>query len=284
MRLNLVGISRSVFTLAPAAIPVAIAIPVALVVALGPQGGARAAELVPHRAIYSLSLGETSAPGRFIGVGGVVKTTLEKTCDAWITAERINMQVTTQSGQGLNQNLIYTGWESLDGRRYRFAAHSNTNGEKKKFKGTARSDPKAAGEAVYSQPKKIIMKLPPGTQFYLGLTSWLIDQAKAGLSRAETVIFDGTDEEGPQRAIVFIVPLNKPVAGAENKLGPLLDRPGWTMRIAFYPLGGLAAEPDYEVQAVVLDNGVTPKLDLVFTTFTAVQTLEKIEALEQPQC
>lgn len=280
MRPSLAGISRSVFTLAPAAIPVA----VALAVALGPQGGARAAELVPHRAIYSLSLGETSAPGRFIGVGGAVKTTLEKTCDAWITAERINMRVTTREGDQVSQDLMYTGWESLDGRRYRFAAYSNTNGEKKRFKGTARSDPKAAGEAVYSQPKKTTMKLPPGTRFYLGLTSWLIDQAKAGKSRAETVIFDGTDEEGPQRAIVFIVPLNKPAAGAGNKLGPLLDRPGWTMRIAFYPLGGRAAEPDYEVQAVVLDNGVTPKLDLVFATFTAVQTLEKIEALEQPKC
>lgn len=284
MRPSLAGISRSVFTLAPAAIAIAVAIAGALVVAPGPQGDARAAELVPHRAIYSLSLGETSAPGRFLGVGGAVKTALEKTCDAWITAEQINMQVTTREGGRLSQNLMYTGWESLDGRRYRFVAYSNTNGEKKKFKGTARSDPKAAGEAVYSQPKKIIMKLPPGTRFYLGLTSWLIDQAKAGKSRAETVIFDGTDEEGPQRAIVFIVPLNKPAAGAKNKLGPLLDRPGWTMRIAFYPLGGRAAEPDYEVQAVVLDNGVTPKLDLVFATFTAVQTLEKIEALEQPKC
>ncbi len=276
MRPSLAGISRSLFTLAPIAIAIA--------VAPGPQGDARAAELTPHRAIYSLSLGETGSPGRFIGVGGAVKTVLEKACDAWITAERVNMRVTTREGGQVSQDLMYTGWESLDGRRYRFVAYSTTNGERKKFKGTARSDPKAAGEAVYSQPKKIIMKLPPGTRFYLGMTSWLIDQAKAGLSRAETVIFDGTDEEGPQRAIVFIVPLNKPAAGAGNKLGPLLDRPGWTMRIAFYPLGGRAAEPDYEVQAVVLDNGVTPKLELVFSSFTAIQTLEKIEALEQPQC
>lgn len=275
MRLNLAGISTSGFTLAAA---------IAIVMAPGPQGAARAAELVPHRAIYSLSLGETSSPGQFIAVGGAVKTALEKTCDAWITAERINMQVTTQEGVQLNQYLMYTGWESLDGRRYRFVAHSITNGEKKKYKGAARSDPNAAGEAVYSQPKKITMKLPPGTRFYLGLTSWLIDQAKAGKSRAETVIFDGTDEDGPQRAIVFIVPLKKPAGGAKNKLGPLLDRPGWTMRIAFYPLDGRAAVPDYEVEAVVLDNGVTPKLDLVFSSFTAVQTLEKIEALELPKC
>lgn len=252
------------------------------VMALAVSVGPAAAELAPHRAIYSLSLGETQEPGQFLGVGGAVRTTLEKTCDAWITVEQVNMNVITQTGDSLKQKLAYTGWESLDGKRYRFAARYVTNGEDKKFKGVAHVDSKNFGEAVYSQPKKIIMKLPPGTQFYWGLTSWLIKQARAGASRAEAVVFDGTDEEGPQRAIAFIIPLPKKTA--KSKLGPLLDRPGWTMRIAFYPLGSRAAAPDYEVQAVILDNGVTPELKLIFTSFTAVQTLEKIEALTLPQC
>ena len=125
------------------------------------------------------------------------------------------------------------------------------------------------------------MKLPPGTQFYWGLTAWLIKQAQAGKNRAEAVVFDGTDEEGPQKAVAFIIPLSK--KNTENK-EPLLDRPGWTMRIAFYPVDGRAAEPEYEVQAVVLDNGVTPKMDLIFSSLTAVQKLEKIEALTLPKC
>ena len=250
----------------------------ALAVSIGPA----LAELAPHRAIYSLSLGETQEPGQFLGVDGAVRTTLEKTCDAWITAEQVNMTVTTQNGDNLKQKLAYTSWESLDGKRYRFVARSITNGDDKKYKGVARSDSKKAGEAVYSQPKKITMKLPPGTRFYWGLTSWLIKQARAGETRAEAVVFDGTDEEGPQRAIAFIIPLAK--KAAKNTLGPLLDRPGWTMRIAFYPLDSRAAAPDYEVQAVVLDNGVMPKLKLVFTSFTAIQTLEKIEALTSPTC
>ena len=56
------------------------------------------------------------------------------------------------------------------------------------------------------------------------------------------------------------------------------------MRIAFYPIDSRGAAPDYEVQAVILDNGVTPKMELVFTNFTAIQKLEKIEALELPNC
>ena len=243
-----------------------------------------AGEIVPHRAIYSLTLGQADSLSRYVDVGGVVTSVLEKTCDAWIIAEQVTMQIDTQVGGPLRQNLKYTGWESFDGRRYRFAARSRTNGESKSFQGDAWSDPDGPGEAAYTRPEKITMALPPGTHFYFGLTSWLIEQAKAGVSRAETVVFDGTDEEGPQRAVVFIVPFVKKGGEAEPRLGPLVDRPGWIMRIAFYPLDSLDAAPDYEVQAVVLDNGVTPRLELVFTGFTAIQTLEKIEALELPHC
>jgi len=266
---------------------------VAAVIAPGDANAGRAAstagvDLVPHRAIYSLSMGRTNSSGQFVNVGGAVRAVLEKTCDAWISAEQVRMQVTTQSGGQLRQDLSYTGWESLDGRKYRFAARSSTNGEITKYRGIAHSDPDTAGEAVYSEPKKNTMSLPSGTQFYFGLTSWLIEKARSGARRVETTVFDGTDEEGPQKAIAFIIPLksmeNRPKAKANKNLGPLVDRPGWKMHMAFYPLGGQAAEPDYEVRAVVLDNGITPKLELVFTSFTAIQTLEKIEALDEPEC
>ena len=241
-------------------------------------------EMVPHRAVYSLTMGKSGPSGRFVNVGGAVKVVLEKTCDAWIAAEQINMHIDTQVGGRLLQDLKYTGWESFDGKQYRFAARSRINNESKKFMGNAQSDPKQPGEAVYSKPKKLKMELPPGTRFYFGLTSWLIERARSGASRAETVVFDGTDEEGPQRAVAFIIPLDNKGVIAKNEMGPLLDRPGWTMRIAFYPIDSRGAAPDYEVQAVILDNGVTPKMELVFTDFTAIQKLEKIEALELPKC
>ncbi|MBC8338927.1 MAG: DUF1849 family protein [Alphaproteobacteria bacterium] len=254
----------------------------------GGTGVGAGVDLLAHKAVYSLKMGKTDSPGQFLNVGGAVETVMEKTCDAWISAEQVNMQVTTQSGGVLRQDLVYTGWESFDGKAYRFAASSSTNGKTTKYRGSARAHPETAGEAVYVEPEKITMVLPSGTQFYFGLTSWLIEKARAGETRAETIVFDGTDEEGPQKAIAFIIPLrknykHKAQVGGEH-LGALVDRPGWIMRIAFYPVDGRAAAPDYEVQAVVLDNGVTPKLEMVFSSFTAIQTLEKIEAIEKPQC
>lgn len=252
--------------------------------AIGLSAASALADLVPHRAIYSLSMGKGDPSGRFSNVGGAVSTTVEKTCDAWITVEQIDMRVETTIGGELDQKLSFSGWESLDGRDYRFVARSRTNLEQKQFKGSARSDPERPGKAAYTEPKKIDIELPPGTHFYLGLTKWLIERAKAGDKRAETIVFDGTDETGPQRAVAFIIPLDKERAADEAGLGPLVERPGWTMRIAFFPIAGIAAAPDYEVEAVVLDNGVTPRLKMVFAGFTAIQKMEKIEALEPPRC
>jgi hypothetical protein len=245
---------------------------------------AAAADLTPHRAIYSLSLGKADASGRFVNVGGAVKTTLERTCDAWITAEQVNMLVDTQVGGQLKQYLDFTGWESLDGKSYRFVARSRTNGELKNYKGTAKSDPDRKGEAVYTQPKPLTMELPPGTHFYFGLSRWLIERAQTGATRAETTVFDGTDDTGPQRAVAFIIPLAKNGVKAKAGLGPLVERPGWRVRLAFFPVGGTGAAPEYEVEVVMLDNSVTPRLEMVFPGFTAVQTLEKIEALNPPSC
>ena len=241
-------------------------------------------EFAPHRAIYSLSLGKADSSGRFVSVSGAVKTSLEKTCEAWITAEQVEMRVDTQVGGQLRQDLNFTGWESFDGTDYRFVARSRTNGETKNFKGSAHVDPDRKGEAVYTQPKPIKMELPPGTHFYFGLTRWLIEQAGRGAPRAETIVFDGTDESGPQRAVAFFIPLSKEAAKTKAGMGPLVERPGWKVRLAFFPVSGTGAAPDYEVEAVLLDNSVTPRLEMVFTGFTAVQTLEKIEPLEQPRC
>ncbi len=243
--------------------------------------------LLPHSSFYSLSMGTSKNSESFVDVKGIVRANLERTCEGWITSERIKMQVSLQSNRQWKQELIYTGWESNDGTKYRFATRSSNNGKTVKYRGIANSNENLPGKAIYSQPKKVVMILPPGTHFYYGLTAWLIKKARSGVRRAETTVFDGTDLDGPQQVTSFIIPIKaKDVLDKKMNsiLGPLIERPGWKMHIAFYASGGRKAEPEYEVRAIILDNGIIPKLDLVFDTFTAVQTLEKIELIKAPNC
>ena len=76
--------------------------------------------LLPHRAFYSLSMGTSEYPGRFIDVRGFVNAAIEKTCDGWITSEHVKMQVSLEPNRLWNQELIYTGWESTDGKKISF--------------------------------------------------------------------------------------------------------------------------------------------------------------------
>ena len=243
--------------------------------------------LLPHRSFYLLNMGASENTESIVDVKGYVRATLEKVCDGWIASEQVKMQVSLQSNRKWNQELKYTGWESIDRRKYRFATRSLNNGETVNYRGIAHSNEDLPGKAKYSMPKKLTMKLPPGTQFYSGLTAWLIKKARSGARRAETIIFDGTDLEGPQKVISFILPFranDKLDTKFKSILGPLINRPAWKMHIAFYALGIKEAEPEYEVRAIILDNGIIPKLELVFNSFTAVQTLEKIETIKAPDC
>ena len=59
---------------------------VALVVTGLFSGNLTAAELVPHRATYSLQLDQANPTGRYSAVKGGATTSLERTCEGWISA------------------------------------------------------------------------------------------------------------------------------------------------------------------------------------------------------
>ena len=91
-----------------------------------------------------------------------------------------------------------------------------------------------------------------------------------------------TDGQGPERAVAFIGRRKEP--GVGGPLGPLTVRPGWNVRLAFFPQDSRAAAPEYEIEVHQLDNGVVTRMVLDFHAFSVVLTLEKIEAVTSPSC
>ena len=61
----------------------------------GPLAGA---ELVPHRAAYSLKIGEVRPGGAVVDVSGLMTMAVEKSCDGWILAIRRVMKIVTADG------------------------------------------------------------------------------------------------------------------------------------------------------------------------------------------
>jgi hypothetical protein len=248
-----------------------------------------AADMVAHRAFYSLKLGLVRSGSDFVGAGGNMGLSMERTCDGWTMSQTLRMDLTTASGEQVAQDLRFTAWESDDGSQYRFFASNNVNGQREDFRGRALVNaPDGSGNANYRIPEGKKIPLPEGTMFPLGHTAWLIERAMAGERHVSRTVFDGADGEGAQLVTAFIGPKLKPgdhiSKTKASALGPLSQQPGWKIRMGFYELDSQQSAPDYEVEILQLENGITPTLILDYQDFTVILTQEKLEEIPLPDC
>lgn len=248
-------------------------------------GAADAAEIVSHRGFYGLKLSSSRQGGTFVDARGALDMTIEKTCDGWLLSQNMAMELATAQGDEVRQAVRYSGWESLDGARYRFVSKTRTDRSEKDAKGAARAGAAGKpGEAVFENAETRTVALPPGTRFPIAHAAWLIDRAQAGDHQAPSVVFDGTDGEGPQRVAAFI---GRKVGAKDHgraAIGPLADQAGWTMRLAFYPEGGTEASPQYEMEILQLANGVAPRMVIDYRDFSVELEIRKIEPIPTPSC
>jgi hypothetical protein len=244
-----------------------------------------AANLVAHRAVYSMKLGAVRSGANLQAARGLMTISLEKSCAGWIVSQQMNMALQTAEGRELNQDYRFAGWESLDGKNYRFAVQSKMAGDNENYKGKAQiSGDGKSGRASYTVPKKKNLKLPANTLFPISHMVLLIKRAQAGDHQVTRPIFEGTEGKGHQTVSAFIGPQVGPKKHGWQEKGPLMDRAGWKMRMGYYDSGSKSSTPEFEIELLQLDNGVVPHLTQVFPTFNLVIDLKKIEKLPPPSC
>jgi hypothetical protein len=245
---------------------------------------AGAVDLAPHQAVYTLKLGQPRARSDVVGARGAMTLRFEKACEGWTIDQQMVMQIETGSGAALAQNWRFTSWETLDGTDYAFQGRRRVNdAPQPEIRGRARIG-ETGGEATFIKPEPKTFKLPAGTLLPVVHTALLIQRAQAGERQAQALVFDGADVRGAQEVVAFIGPRLEAPESSPTVLGPLVRRPGWSMRIAYFPPEEGNAVPDYEVQILRLDNGVSPRMVVDYRDFTVVMDLERIEALPAPKC
>jgi len=246
---------------------------------------AAGADIDPHRALYSLTLGTTKSGSGVLGASGAMYYEWGETCDGWTVEQRFRLRIVyaEQGGTELSSTLVT--WESKDGLRYRFNQRETRNGElDQEIRGEARLDgPGKGGVAIFTKPQPQTFKLAPGVLFPSAHTILLIDKAEEGRRFVTRHVFDGaTDENAVQVSAVIA---NKVTADPVSaKLSPLLDRPGWRIRLAFFPVDANAEEPDYELGMDLLDDGVSRDMVIDYGDYSIRAKLDDIEALGKPSC
>ena len=263
--------------------PAALAAGLCALLAAVPTGGA--ATISPHRAFYSMSLGSARDDSNVIDASGAMAYEWGETCTGWTVQQRYQLKMRYAGSADVTIKSNFVTWESKDGLSYRFNQKQTRNGETEEdIRGQAKLDgPGRGGVAVLERPQPQTLRLPVGSLFPSAHTILLIDEARQGKNFLLRQVFDGasTDSAVQVSAVIGQKLVADPAAAKRN---PLLERPSWPVRLAFFPADTKIEKPDYELGMQLLDNGISRSMVIDYGDYSIKAKLDDIEALDRPSC
>jgi hypothetical protein len=254
-------------------------------VTLAPQG-LGAVELLPHRAVYRMSLISATRGSEVVGADGAMFYRFAQGCDGWTIENRTYLRLTYESGADTETVWTYASWEANDGLGFRFHARYDQNGRIiEKLEGEADLSAKgASGTARFVRPAEKVIKLPEGTLFPTEHMRKFIDVAAAGGKSLAEVVFDGASLDNPFLVNALFGPLSQADADAVATAAGLAPSPAWWARMAFFPYYSPTALPEFEIGAEYRADGVADSITQHFDDFTLKVRLKELEILPPPEC
>jgi hypothetical protein len=253
-------------------------------------GTADAVDVAPHRAVYTMSLASAKPDSGVVGVEGSMSFQWGETCDSWTVEQRYKMKMHYAEDAEVDLGSSFVTVEAKNGEHYRFWERKLKNGEPdEEVRGTANLDgPGLGGKAEFTKPEVKTINLAPGVLFPTAHTILLIERAQAGDNFVARKVLDGASEDNAIDVTAVIGGPQTAEAGAADATlkSPLLARPSWRMRLAFFPPDGApdTDQPDYEIGMRLLDNGVSRDMTLDYGDFAVRAILDEIEPLPKPSC
>lgn len=243
---------------------------------------ARPASLASQNVRYSLDLVETAGGGT-TDASGSMSYSVHRTCAAWETVQKLEIQSITREHGPEHMLSDYTTSESLDGRHLTFHTQEQVNGHiLQTVSGQAQINTDGSGSVTYDRPLPKKLNLPPGTMFPMAHTGALISAAMAQQSELATPLFDGTLPDGAQDSYATLV--GWAATPAPNSPPALRMLPAGHIHVAYYDRSRQDMTPAYSIGMHSYANGVVDRLDLDFGDFRMNGTLRNLELPPEPTC
>jgi hypothetical protein len=247
-----------------------------------------AANILPHRAGYELTLRSVRSGSGIIDVSGLLSYDWTDSCDGWIVEQRYVLQIVRGDGPVAEISASYANWESKDGLKYRFNVKRGRGAEAEsegaEVQGEATLDGKGkGGVAHFERPEEQDIKLPAGTLFPTEHTLLLIEKAKAGEKFDRHPVFDGAELEGPSMMTAFLLAQRDlPPGGKPAML--TASQPVWPVTIAVFPQDEKAETPSFEMTIYLQENGVVPEMIMDYGDFSVLGRMKVFEKLPKAEC
>jgi hypothetical protein len=254
----------------------------------------RPIELVPHRAVYEITLSQ-ARPGAGVSElsGRMVYELTGSACEGYTQNLRLVTRMTNQEGSGSVSDLRSSSWEDGAGKRLRF----NTS----QYRDDQLAD-QTAGDASRGTPNgevKVELIKPRNQQLSFGADVMfpvqhsikLLEAARAGRTMLTADLYDGSEKgDKAYNTTAFIGGRLAPGFGKtlpRIKNAEKLDSlPAWPVSVGYYEddKDRGDAMPAYELAFVMFENGVSHRIFIDYGEFSVRGQLTQLSFLDRGKC
>jgi EipB-like len=254
--------------------------------------GAQAATLAPHRAIYDLEVSRLDRNSGYSSIEGKLAYELTgSTCEGFAVNYRLANRYAQPEKPAQLFDTQLTTWESGDGLEMNLSQKNFLNSDltSEERLNVKRQKKDGEGKGVMTKPKELEFTMPAEALFPSTHQMKLLDEAKQGLTRDASVVFDGSDNDKTYKAISFIGKLRAPGTFAGDKDNAQADvlrkMPSWPMTISYYSTEDKTADtPVYTASFNIYENGVSTDLLLDYGSYAMKGKLAKLDMLKADDC
>lgn len=268
-----------------------------------------AADLLPHRAVYELSLidaerdsGIESASGLFVfQIAG-------SACAGWRMNSSMALSVLHHTGNALSSETDYSAFEAPAGDLFTYESNTRTSGEAPSMVTGAAQRVDLGGLSMRRlSDEESTAVAEAGTLFPNQLTQALLDAARADEALFFSQVFDGSHSTGQAQAVTAVIgELAQPSVltpiRAERRAnvddGPIrttdetlevwddFDTPvaAWPVLLSYFDPLEPDSVPSFQVSYTLDDNGVSDDVILRYRSFSLRGVLSDFSAFRPSDC
>ena len=251
------------------------------VLASNAQAQSATAALIPHRAVYELSMvsaNGTRAPSAARGM--IAYDFAGSHCDGYTTTFRQMMELAPSEGPIHVTDMRSTTFEDGEFKSFRFKVKTLNDGQPSDdVDGNANRAADGAISIRLSRPKLTKIDFSTGILFPTEHMEHMIRAAKAGETTISRQVYDGSDTG--QKLYDTLTVIGKetkaepPEAPAQN--AALHDIPRWPVTVSYFEAGKENAKPSYVLSFDLYENGVSRNLKLDYGDFVLKGELTSFE-------
>ena len=267
-----------------------------------PASGAKAQDspqdtpivLVPHRAIYDLTLGQTRGSAQIVGVRGRILYDFDgNACDGYTLRFRQVSELDSGEGKISTSDLRSTTWEGGDAKSFKFTSENFVDENLvDAVDGRAEHGAKATAVSLI-KPGHKVLDIDPAVVFPTEHMVRVILAARAGKSILDFPVFDGSDTG--DKVYDTLTVIGHKLSSDDRKHGDAADSetklaaiPRWPVTISYFDKGRGQKSTEqtaaYEIGFELYENGISRALSLDYNDFVVAGKLTSLDIKQPKPC